>query len=172
MKPLPPTLREKKRYVLFRIAPHHSAFDGKQVYYAIYEAISSLYGDFGAAEIYMAVVFCEGHYAIVRCRRGSEKQLSAAALTVNRINGTHCALHPLSTSGTIAALRRRMPEPPSPAPESRVVFSGGEYTARRCSQEKVDLHGDGIKNQEILYFTQYDLEDIINAANECPDGRI
>lgn len=160
MKPLPPTLREKKRYVLFRIVPHHVTFDGKQAYYAVYEAIASLYGDSGAAEISMAVVLCEEHYIIARCRRGSEKTLIAAALTVNRINGTCCALHPVSTSGTIAALRRRMPETPPPVPDKGVVFSGKEYTARQRSQEKVDLYKDGIKNQEILYFTHNDLEDI------------
>ncbi|ADN35724.1 Ribonuclease P-related protein [Methanolacinia petrolearia DSM 11571] len=160
MKPLPPTLRQKKRYVLFRIVPHEAGLDGKQMYYAVYDAISSLYGDFGAAELSMAVVLCEGNYTIVRCRRGSEKMLVTAALTVNRINGTFCALRPVATSGTIAALRRRMPESRPPLPERQAVFSGMEYTVRQRSQEKVDLYGDGIKNQEILYFTQDDMEDI------------
>jgi ribonuclease P/MRP protein subunit POP5 len=160
MKPLPPTLRQKKRYVLFRIVPHEAVFDGKQLYYGIYEAVSTLYGDFGAAEMSMAVVQCEDNYVVVRCRRGSEKMVIAAALTVNRINGTFCALHPVATSGTIAALRRRMPEPRPPLPERQAVFSGKEYTFRQRSQEKVDLYRDGIKNQEILYFTQDDMEDI------------
>ncbi len=172
MKPLPPTLRDKKRYVLFRIIPHHAVFDGRQVYYAVYEAISSLYGDSGAAELSMAVVFCEGNYAIIRCRRGSEKVLITAALMVNRINGTSCALHPVLTSGTIAALRRRMPEISASVSERRVIISGKGYVARQRSQEKVDLYEDGIKNQENLYFTTDDMEDTINAANECPDGRI
>jgi len=160
MKPLPPTLRQKKRYVLFRTSPHEGGFDGKQVYYAVYEALSSLYGDSGAAEISMAVVFCEDNYAIIRCRRGSEKVLITAALTVNRINGNSCALHPVLTSGTIAALRRRMPESGKDVPEKKTGFSGKEFTARQRSQEKVDLYEDGIKNQEILYFTNDDLEDI------------
>ena len=160
MKPLPPTLRQKKRYVLFRITPHDAGFDGKQVYYAVYEGLSSLYGDFGAAEVSMAVVFCEDNYAIIRCRRGSEKMLIKAAPTVNRINGNSCALHPVLTSGTIAALRRRMPKESEAAPEKKVVLSGKVYAARRRSQEKVDLYEDGIKNQEILYFTNDDLEDI------------
>jgi ribonuclease P/MRP protein subunit POP5 len=160
MKPLPPTLRQKKRYVLFRIAPHEAGLDGKQVYYSVYDAVSSLYGDSGAAEVSMAVVFCGDNYAIIRCRRGSEKTLIAAALTVNRINGFSCALHPVLTSGTIAALRRRMPDPLPPLPGRQAVYSGKEYTVRQRSQEKVDLYGDGIKNQEILYFTNDDMEDI------------
>ena len=108
MKALPPTLRVNKRYVLCRIVPHGLNADGKAVYYAVYEAVSSLFGDAGAAEIGMSVVHTEGNWAIVRCTRGYEKKLQAAVSTVNAIGDMPCAIRPVLTSGTILTLKEKI----------------------------------------------------------------
>ena len=108
MKALPPTLRVNKRYVLCRIVPHGLNADGKAVYYAVYEAVSSLFGDAGAAEIGMSVVHTEGDWAIVRCTRGYETKLQAAVSTVNAIGDMPCAIRPVLTSGTILTLKEKI----------------------------------------------------------------
>ena len=108
MKALPPTLRVNKRYVLCRIVPHGLNADGKAVYYAVYEAVSSLFGDAGAAVIGMSVVRTEGNWAIVRCTRGYEKKLQAAISTVNAIGDMPCAIRPVLTSGTILTLKEKI----------------------------------------------------------------
>ena len=108
MKALPPTLRINKRYVLCRIVPHGIDADGKAVYYAVYDAVSSLFGDNGAAEIGMSVVRTEGNWAIIRCTRGTEKKLQAAISTVCSIGDMPCAIRPVLTSGTILTLKEKI----------------------------------------------------------------
>lgn len=121
MKALPPTLRINKRYVLCRIVPHGIDADGKAVYYAVYDAVSSLFGDNGAAEIGMSVVHTEGNWAIIRCTRGTEKKLQAAISTVCSIGDMPCAIRPVLTSGTILTLKEKIR-----AAESRADGEGCE----------------------------------------------
>lgn len=161
MKPVPPTMREKKRYLLARVVPHGITPDGKSVYYLLQETLGGLFGDAGAAEINMSVVYSEGGYIIVKCRRGMEKCLETALSFVTGDAGVVFALRPVLVSGTIAALKRRIPESPSPGEEGDITFGGEEFEYLFRSQEKVDLHQKGIKHQKILYFTREDIEEIL-----------
>ena len=74
----PPTLREKRRYLLVHIEPAGTIIDQKDLYYAVSDATTSLWGDVMAAVIMSAVVASEGQYMIIRCQRGTEQDLSVA----------------------------------------------------------------------------------------------
>lgn len=161
MKPLPPTMREKKRYILARVVPHGAVPDGKTVYYLLQEILAGLFGDAGAAEINMSVVYSEAGYIIVRCRRGQERKLETALSFVTAESGAVSALRPVSVSGTIAALKRKIPVPPPPGNDCDITIGGEEFVYSFRSQEKVDLHQKGIKHQKILYFTREDIEEIL-----------
>ncbi len=188
MKALPPTLRINKRYVLCRIVPHNISADGKEIYYAVYEAISSLFGDNGAADTGMSVVHTEGNWTIIRCTRGTEKKLRAAISTVTKIADMQCAIRPVLTSGTILTLKEKIQnaksrtvdvdfccESANPAEESAgadcaesnllyakkdIIINGISYHPVRVSQEKIDLYKEGIKNQDSLYYTIKDIEEL------------
>lgn len=187
MKALPPTLRINKRYVLCRIVPHGIDADGKAVYYAVYDAVSSLFGDNGAAEIGMSVVHTEGNWAIIRCTRGTEKKLQAAISTVCSIGDMPCAIRPVLTSGTILTLKEKIRAADSRADgengESDEGVESGEDSAEcaetnllyakkdiiikdipyrpvRVSREKIDLYKEGIKSQDSLYYTIKDIEEL------------
>ncbi|HJJ28262.1 MAG TPA: ribonuclease P [Methanocorpusculum sp.] len=108
MKPLPPTLREKRRYVLIRISGGPAELAQKDIYRAVLDAVSGVFGDFGAAKIHPAVVWSEGAYAIVRCTRGTEKDLCAALACVSRCAGESAAFRTVVTSGTIAGAKDKM----------------------------------------------------------------
>ena len=108
MTPRPPTLREKRRYVLARIDPHGTVPDPKELYYAVHEAVTSLWGDAAGALIHVAVIAVEGEYAIVRCRRGTERELAIALSTVVSCGGRRVALRTVAASGTIESLRERI----------------------------------------------------------------
>jgi len=113
MKPRPPSMREKRRYILARILPYGVKMDQKQVYFSVIEAATSLWGDAAVGLAQPAVVFCDGGYAVVRCRRGTEKDIATALATVNTIADERAALRTVAISGTIHALRRRIkPMPP------------------------------------------------------------
>jgi ribonuclease P/MRP protein subunit POP5 len=115
----PPTLRENRRYILARVLPAGTPVDQKDLYYAITDAVTSLWGDSVAAMITPAVVGAEGDFVFIRCRRGTERELITALSTVTACRETRLALRIYATSGTLESLRDRIrtisPQVPAPA---------------------------------------------------------
>ena len=85
----PPTLREKRRYLLARIDPAGTAIETKDLYYAVYEAVVSLFGDMAAAAMQPSVLAIESGHAILRCRRGAEREFAIALSTLSCMPGLH-----------------------------------------------------------------------------------
>ena len=159
MKPRPPAMRTKRRYILVRILPYGITADQKQVYLSVIEAATSLWGDAATGLAQPAVVFCDGGYAVVRCRRGTEKDIATALATVTAIGDEQAALRTVATSGTIHALRRRI-KPIRLLSETGEMKLGENYfTVYRYPRQKVDLVEKGIKHQMSLFFTEADLEE-------------
>ena len=52
----PPTLRDKRRYVLVKVDPPGTVIDQKELYYAVSDAVTSLWGDSVAGVIVQAVI--------------------------------------------------------------------------------------------------------------------
>ncbi len=159
MKPRPPTLRDSRRYLLVAVMPAYSEMDAKQVYYAILEAMSSLWGDALAAEAQMGVISCEDGYAIIRCRRGRERRVETALATITKVNGHHIALHATMTSGTIRSLKEKMKGLSLPGEAVSISFEGRMVSAYCYSSQKIDLFPKGIKNGETFYFTHEEMEE-------------
>jgi len=158
MKRRPPTLRDKKRYILASLVPCHDETGGKEVYNAVINSATSLYGDTGTAEMHPVVVFCEGGYAIIRCVRGTEKDCETAISLVNGICGKEAALRPVATSGTIMSLKSRMKDK-KPVKTGLVDINGETFTSYHYPRQKVDLAIEKIKSQELLFLTEIDLEE-------------
>ena len=156
----PPTPRDKRRYLLVRVDPPGTTIDQKELYYAVSDAVTSLWGDAVAGVIVQAVVCAEGAYVIIRCRRGTERELAIALSTITRLRDMKIALRILSASGTIESLRDRMkPLPPQVEGESpEYRFDGKDYTAVHCDGQKVDVIEKGFKNAHRLYLTREELE--------------
>jgi len=159
----PPTLREKRRYILVRVEPPGTPIDQKELYYAISDAVTSLWGDAMAAVIMQAVICAEGDYVVIRCRRGTERELTTALSTITMYRDTEVALRIIAASGTIDSLRDRM-KPPAitgaadvPAGECR--FEGKECLAVHCDGQKIDVIEKGFKNTHRLFLTKEDLEE-------------
>ncbi|MFA7562836.1 MAG: Rpp14/Pop5 family protein [Methanoculleus sp.] len=159
MRPRPPAMRTKRRYILVRIHPHGTRVDQKQVYLAVIEAVTSLLGDAVAGLAQPAVVFCEGGYAVVRCRRGTEKDIATALATVTTAADERIALRTVAVSGTIHALQRRMRPIRHLSTDEGVKIGETYFTAYRYPRQKVDLVEKGIKHQKSLFFTGADLEE-------------
>jgi len=104
----PPTLREKRRYVLARIDPEGVQVDPKDLYYAMYEAVVSLFGDLVAAAMQPSVIGIESGCALFRCRRGTERELMIALSTLGACREVPVALRILAVSGTLESLRERI----------------------------------------------------------------
>jgi ribonuclease P/MRP protein subunit POP5 len=152
-----PSQRERRRYVLVRFVPEGISLDPREVYVAVVEACTSLWGDTVSSEISPSVMAWEGH-AIIRCRRGSEERLITAVSTITRVGNERVALRTITTSGTLHAIRSRMYPRPEIIWERKVGIEGRIFLARAYSGQKVDLIEKGIKGQEMLFFADEDGE--------------
>lgn len=186
MSPRPPTLRENRRYVLVRVEPAGTVIDQKELYYAISDAVTSLWGDAVAGVITQAVVAAEHGHVIVRCLRGTEKELALALSTVTACRDTRLALRIVAASGTMESLRERIRNGKNvagTAPESPAIFpaeppaepasgtdgtgitvpgectvGGKPFLILDCNGQKVDVIEKGFKNAHRLFLTRSDLE--------------
>ena len=120
----PPTLREKRRYILARLDPAGTGIEAKDLYYAMYEAVVSLFGDIAAAAMQPSVLAVEGAYVILRCRRGAEREFAIALSTVTACRECPVALRILAVSGTIESLRERIGTFPLQAAPEDAVSTG------------------------------------------------
>ena len=160
----PPTLREKRRYLLVQIAPAGYIPDPKELSLAVHDAVTVLWGDAMASLIHPSVVAVENGCAIVRCRRGMERELAIALSTVTSCGDQRIALRTSAVSGTIESLRERIEpvrtttEPPSGEPAVYTI-NGCFFSVCHCAGQKVDVIEKGFKNTTRFFLTREDLED-------------
>ena len=152
-----PSQRERRRYILVRFEPERVSPDPRELYAAVADACTSLWGDAAASEISPSVMAWEGQ-AIIRCRRGTEDRLATAVATITRVGDRRVAARTVTTSGTLHGIRSR----PFPRPEAlwerEVGIGGRAFLARGYAGQKVDLIENGIKGQEMLFFADEDGE--------------
>jgi ribonuclease P/MRP protein subunit POP5 len=104
MKILPSSLREKKRYLAFRlVAEGDEPFDRKAFLDEVYYATQSLFGDAGSAEIGYRLMDFDGRKGILRVGLGSVDTARAALATVHTIKGQRTVIVVAGVSGTIRA---------------------------------------------------------------------
>ena len=175
----PPTLREKRRYLLAKIEPCGMPVEGKDLYYAIHEAATSLWGDVVVAAMQPAVIAIEDGYAILRCRRGTEREYAISLSTVTGCRDTRIALRIIATSGTIDTLRDRIKDlelyvmkngkvtsaetgdstGSASTDPGDCTFDTRVYQIVHCDGHKVDVIEKGFKNTHRLFLTTADLEE-------------
>ncbi|MFH1234996.1 MAG: Rpp14/Pop5 family protein [Candidatus Diapherotrites archaeon] len=105
LNPLPKTLRERKRYLLFEVAPVQG-FDGMDFSKALDAVFLSLYGSIGSAEINPKIVKFRPATGkgILCCQRGFESKAKAAFLFLKEVKGTQVKARSLRCLGTLEAL--------------------------------------------------------------------
>jgi ribonuclease P/MRP protein subunit POP5 len=164
MSTRPPTLREKRRYILVSIDPAGTAVDQKDLYHAVSDATTQLWGDAMAAVIMPAVVASEGQFVIIRCRRGTEHELATALSTITSCRETRITLRMVAASGTIDCLRERIRNSKNPGlekiPPVDYTFDKKLFQLSQCNGQKVDVIEKGFKNTNRLFLTKEDLEEL------------
>jgi ribonuclease P/MRP protein subunit POP5 len=160
----PPTLREKRRYLLVCIEPAGTIIDQKDLYYVVSEATTSLWGDVVAAVIMEAVVGSDGNYMIIRCQRGTEQDLSIALSTITTCCGLPVALRMIAASGTIESLREKIRKVKTPSLEilspRECRFDKKLFQTCQANGQKIDVIEKGFKNTNRLFLTKEDLEEL------------
>lgn len=164
MSTRPPTLREKRRYLLVSVEPAGTPVNQKDLYYTIADATTSLWGDVMAAVVMPAVVAAEGRFVVIRCRRGTERELAIALSTITKCRDVRIALRLVAVSGTIESLRERIRTVKTPVTEDSVpsecTFKKTPVSITQCDGQKVDVIEKGFKNTNRLFLTREDLEEL------------
>ena len=114
LKPILPSLREKKRYLVFEvISKGKISFEG--VYNAIMNAVLGFLGQFGAAQagiIMLADKWDEQHQrGVIKVSHRSVDNLRASLIFINKINNENVIVKSIGVSGILKkAVRRYLQE--------------------------------------------------------------
>ena len=110
LKPIPPTLRGKKRYVLFElIAKENAKLSEKNVDDALWKTFLELYGSVGTArQRFWPIKFDSSrNLGIVRCALEALEEVKAGLLFVKNVNGAEVIPKIISVSGSIKQLKAK-----------------------------------------------------------------
>ncbi|MCK4327586.1 MAG: ribonuclease P protein component 2 [Candidatus Diapherotrites archaeon] len=103
MKPFPPTLREKRRYIEFKV---HGPTTEKDVSQAISNSVLSLFGEDGYARANFSIIEYEKGVGICRCTHEWLDNILIALAFVGQIKGEKARITVLSVSGTLKTIRK------------------------------------------------------------------
>ena len=103
MKPFPPTLRERRRYIKFKV---HGATDEKEVNQAISSSVLSLFGEDGYARSNFSIIEYEKGVGICRCTHDWLDNILVALVFVRKIGPKDGRITAQEVSGTLKTIRR------------------------------------------------------------------
>ena len=104
MKPFPPTLREKRRYIEFRVRGPQGEKDATQ---AINNVFLSLFGENGYADANLSVIEYSRGKGILRCSHDWLDNTLVALAFVAKIGAENARIEVLGVSGTLKTLRKK-----------------------------------------------------------------
>ena len=113
-----PTLREKKRYLAFKIISENTINRG-ELTGELLDSISLLFGDKGESEINPSLMSYDGRYGILRCQKDRTTDTRAALACINRVGGGRVSFMVLGISGTVKGamekfIQQRLVKEPEP----------------------------------------------------------
>ena len=116
-----PTLREKKRYLAFKIISENMINRGELIS-EILDSIYLLFGDKGESEINPSLMSYDGRYGILRCQKDRTTDTRAALACINRVRGGRVSIMILGISGTVRGamekfIQERLVKEPEPDKE-------------------------------------------------------
>lgn len=99
MKTLP-VLREKKRYIAFKILSQNS-INRRDLTEELLDSMYSLFGDKGTSEINPSLMSYDGDLGILRCQKDRTSDTRAALACISRVRGGCVSIKVLGISGTV-----------------------------------------------------------------------
>ena len=116
-----PTLREKKRYLAFKIISENMINRG-ELTGELLDSICLLFGDKGESEINPSLMSYDGRFGILRCQKDRTTDTRAALACINRVRGGRVSIKVLGISGTVRGamekfIQQRLVKEPEPDKE-------------------------------------------------------
>ena len=105
-----PVRRTRRRYLAIEIEGERPR-DAKELEQLILDAVVSLFGEVGASEASFKVIEYDASkgVGIIRCPHLKMGLVRAAMASVTNLRGSPTAIHVVDVSGTLRALRKRLP---------------------------------------------------------------
>ncbi|WP_456472809.1 Rpp14/Pop5 family protein [Methanocaldococcus sp.] len=100
LKPLPPTLREKKRYIAIKIL-YDGEIKERELINLIREASLNFYGCWGTSKANPWLVYFNYPYAIIRCQRDNVDFVRSSLILIREFKDKPINIICLGVSGTI-----------------------------------------------------------------------
>jgi ribonuclease P/MRP protein subunit POP5 len=100
-----PTLREKRRYILFEVVSERK-FTKEKVEKALYSSLLNLFGEYGFSLVNPKLIDFdeEKQYGAIKCAREEVQKMRASLALVSKIDETPVAIHVKGVSGTLKKL--------------------------------------------------------------------
>ncbi len=104
---LPPSLRERKRYLVFEVISERE-IDKRELLEEIRDSIYSLYGDVGASEsrIWLIDYDKKKDVGILRCAHNKVEEVRAALACIHSVNEARIGMRVIKIAGTIKGATR------------------------------------------------------------------
>ncbi len=106
MKIVPPTMREKKRYLAFELIAEEQV-SRDELIREIFSASGGLLGDLGSSECNIWLLAFEDHKGVVSCNRDYVSRTRAALSTITSVKGKRVTFHILGVSGTVLGATKK-----------------------------------------------------------------
>ncbi len=111
LKILPPTLREKKRYIAFDLFSENKINKDELIVF-LWNCIVNIYGEIESSKINLWLINFKiiknsqrrQYRCIIKCRRGYETEMITALNSITKYKNSRVVIHTLATSGTIKTL--------------------------------------------------------------------
>ena len=102
--------RVKRRYLSLKVVSEQPVNE-RDVMDAVWNAVLQLYGEYGASQTNLNLIEFnpQKNYAILRCSHKALEMVRASIASITEINEKPTVIHVLGVSGTLRALRKKLP---------------------------------------------------------------
>lgn len=109
IKPVMPSLREKKRYLVFEVLAKRRIAEPSSIRRAVYNSMLQLYGEMGAADagLIMLDFNASSQRGIVKVSNKCVNSLKASLSLIKNVNAEPATLKSVGISGTLRKARAK-----------------------------------------------------------------
>ena len=105
LKPIPLSMRGKKRYVSFQLLTERK-LEEKEVSQAIWQTLLQLYGEVGTARMKPWLASFSGDKGVLRCALASVEEAKAGLLFLEKVGQTKVSPKILKVSGSVKGAKK------------------------------------------------------------------
>ncbi|HOV82410.1 MAG TPA: Rpp14/Pop5 family protein [Methanothrix sp.] len=173
-----PVLRERRRYMAFEIEAE-GEISSKELMGEIHSSQLSLFGDIGAGQNRLRLIFFDGRRGLLRFGHRREMETRASLASIRSVRGVRAALHTKGIAGTIKSAREKyLPRLSKVSAESdgrRIELKDVAGCIIRTHGVKVDICPDDRNvsmgsDTQFLGLTSFDLSGGHEDADGTADG--